>query len=107
MEWMHLLLGPLVLVIALLTKYFPPKEINHIYGYRTARSMKSREAWEQGNQYAANALLMASVVTCLFQIVSYTLMSWSNAILTSGIFLAVAVVLVIPVTERYLKRKGF
>lgn len=107
MEWMHLMLGPLMLIIALITRYFPPKEINHIYGYRTARSMKSREAWEQGNQYATNALLMASVVTCLFQVVTYALMPWGDAILASGIFLAVAVVLVIPFTERYLKRKGF
>jgi len=29
----------------------PPGRINHLYGYRTARSMKNRETWEFAHAY--------------------------------------------------------
>ncbi len=49
--WIHLIIGPLMLVLALLFRKFPPKKINDLYGYRTARSMKSEEAWAYANSY--------------------------------------------------------
>jgi hypothetical protein len=37
---------------AILKKY-PPKERNAIYGYRTRRSMKNMELWNEGNRFSA------------------------------------------------------
>ena len=40
------LLIPLVMIFAgRMMQYHPPREINYILGYRTARSMKNRETW--------------------------------------------------------------
>ncbi len=49
--WLYMLAADLLLplLMALLGRRFrthPPKEINGVYGYRTARSMKSRETWD-------------------------------------------------------------
>jgi uncharacterized membrane protein len=41
---------------AILWKY-PPKSINWLYGYRTARSMKSQECWDFAQTYAARGMV--------------------------------------------------
>lgn len=66
MFWINLLLG--IMVPAILTVIggiflkHPPKEINFIAGYRTARSMKSREAWDFANRYSARLMLICGIV---------------------------------------------
>ena len=43
---MNLLLPVIMLVLGRLFQTRPPKTINGLFGYRTARSMKSQEAWD-------------------------------------------------------------
>ena len=47
----------------------PPKKINEFYGYRTARSRKSQEAWDFAQRYSAKLITMfglaALVVTAI------------------------------------------
>jgi uncharacterized membrane protein len=105
--WLHLMLGPMMLVLAFLFKRFPPKKINHWYGYRTPRSMRSQQAWDYANQYCANAILVVSGLTCLVQLITASLMDFKTAISWSAIFLCVALTAVIPLTEIQLKKKGF
>ena len=35
----------LIVLFAIIVKTYPPKKINHFYGYRTSRSMKNQETW--------------------------------------------------------------
>ncbi|QOI97015.1 MAG: SdpI family protein [Flammeovirgaceae bacterium] len=105
--WMHLMLGPLMLVLSFLFKQFPPKKINHWYGYRTPRSMRSQEAWDFANRYSSYALVIVSGLTCLVQVITYSLMTFKSAIIVSAIFLSVALLAVIPLTEIQLNKKGF
>jgi uncharacterized membrane protein len=102
----HFFLGPLILLIALITKFFPPKKINHLYGYRTSRSMKSQKAWDCANAYAANVMVVTSVIICLFQFVVYILLGGNQSVLWSVGFLTVAVIAVIPITEIHLRKRG-
>jgi uncharacterized membrane protein len=37
---------------------FPPKKINPLYGYRTARSMKSTEAWNYAQRVSARRMML-------------------------------------------------
>lgn len=37
---------------------FPPKKINHLYGYRTATSMQSQESWDFAQQYSAKKMMI-------------------------------------------------
>ena len=39
----------------------PPRNINMIYGYRTARSAKSRETWEFAHRYHGRLLLWMGI----------------------------------------------
>ncbi|MFY0650908.1 MAG: SdpI family protein [Cyclobacteriaceae bacterium] len=32
-------------------RFFPPKKINMLYGYRTNRSMKTQEIWNESNRF--------------------------------------------------------
>lgn len=105
--WLHLLLGPLMVVLAFLFKTIPPKKINHWYGYRTPRSMRSSEAWHFANRYSSNALVIISGLTCVVQVVTHSVMTFQSAITVSAIFLSVALIAVILLTEIQLKKKGF
>lgn len=96
-----------MLVLAFLFKRFPPKKINHWYGYRTPRSMRSNEAWDCANTYSANAIVIVSGLTCVVQIITFSLMDFKTSIITSAIFLSIALVAVIPLTELELKKRGF
>lgn len=105
--WLHLMLGPMMLVLAFLFKRFPPKKINYWYGYRTPRSMRSQEAWDFANQYSSNALVGVCVLTCLVQVILYFLLDHKASLLGSSVFLAVALTLVIPLTEMQLKKNKY
>jgi uncharacterized membrane protein len=105
--WLHLMLGPMMLVLAFLFKRFPPKKINHWYGYRTPRSMRSQQAWDYANQYSSNAFLVVSGLTCLAQVITASLMDFKTAIFWSAIFLCIALTAVIPLTEVQLKKRGY
>ncbi len=43
---MNLGLGMIFAGTAYIARRFPPKDINHLYGYRTRRSMKYRASWD-------------------------------------------------------------
>lgn len=104
--FIHLILGPVMLVLSLLYKYFPPKNINFLYGYRTSRSMKSEHTWAASNKWSANLMVLASAITCAVQAVLFAAgvsvgsnMGWSSAVL-------VALLLGhIPLVEMRLKKQ--
>ncbi|MBX2944711.1 MAG: SdpI family protein [Cyclobacteriaceae bacterium] len=105
--YIHLMLGPLMVVLSYIFKRFPPKKINHIYGYRTPRSMRSQEAWDCANLYCPHVFLIVSILTCVVQLVTYSLMPAAQSIMWSSGFLVVGLIAVIPLTEVHLKKKGF
>jgi len=101
---LHFLLGPLILLFALLYKIFQPKDINGRIGYRTARSMQSREAWQAANEFAANGLLIAALMTLLVQVIAGLSLDDLTGIIVSVVFETVALVSLIPMTESHLKK---
>lgn len=50
------LIGFTFVLAAYIQTKFPPKKINHAYGYRTARAMKSEEAWKFAQSYSARIM---------------------------------------------------
>jgi hypothetical protein len=100
----HLLLGPVVLGIAIFFRAYPPSEINHTYGYRTAVSMSSPEAWDEAQLYSANLMIVAGVGLVLYQVLSSALMKPALSLTTSVILLLLAVFAVLPLTEAHLKK---
>ena len=53
------LVGTTFLLVGFLIKKRPPKTINHIYGYRTKRSMKDQKSWDFAQQYSAKEMIQA------------------------------------------------
>jgi uncharacterized membrane protein len=102
----NLSIGPLMLILSYLYKRFPPKKINHLYGYRTPRSMRSQEAWDCANLYSANAFIIISLLTCLTQIITHTLIGDVRSILWATGFLILGLLTSILLTEIHLKNKG-
>lgn len=105
--YLHIMLGPLMVVLSFIFKRFTPKKINPIYGYRTPRSMRSQEAWDCANRYCTHAFFIVSALTCVVQVITYSLMPSAQAIMWSSGFLVVGLIAVIPLTEMHLKKKGF
>ena len=67
--FLHLLIGPLMLVISLILFYFQPKKINPIYGHRTSMSMKNQNTWKEANKRSTHMMILVSALTCLLQVV--------------------------------------
>lgn len=103
----HAFIGPVLLIIALLTKRYPPKKINMLYGYRTSRSMQNEAAWKEGNEFSATLMLRLSLGIILLQLVAITFLKMETAILISVGSLLFSLGLLIFLTERHLKHKGF
>ena len=99
----NILIGPLLLVLAIIFKLFPPKNRNWLYGYRTTRSMKSQEAWDASNRYAMQLMLWVAIVTSVVQGGMYVLINPKTALLGGTVVMCLLLVAIIPITEKYLK----
>ena len=99
----NLVIGPLLLILSLIFKAFPPKNRNWLYGYRTVRSMKSEEAWEASNKYSLDMMVWIAVITIICQVVTYLLFEPATALLISCSVMCILLVGIIVVVEKYLK----
>ncbi len=105
--WLHLGFGPLILLVAAVFVVFPPRKINYLYGYRSYRSMKSQQAWDLANRFSARYMVVAALMTCLVQVITIIWLPLKQSFTASAAFMIVALLSVIPVTERKLKERGF
>ena len=60
-------------IAAFVTMKFPPKKINGIYGYRTARSMKSQENWDIAQRYSSRLMLKQGLVMLAIGVLLFAL----------------------------------
>ena len=56
-----ILCGVVFSIVGAILFYFPPKEINLIYGYRTIRSMKNQESWDFAQKFSSVKMIKAGV----------------------------------------------
>jgi len=70
----------LLFFLSLIFYFFPPKKINHLYGYRTKKSMLNDTIWEFANRYFTKILVfysaIAFVASLLFQFLFNKGISW-------------------------------
>ena len=100
----HALLASFFTAVAVFFKKKQPKSINAWFGYRTPFSTKNQRVWEEANQYSTNATLVVAGLLILFQAIAYSLVGGLQSFTASATFLAVASVLVLPITEMHLKK---
>ena len=88
----------------------PPEKINHVYGYRTARSMKNQETWRFAHETCGRLWVRLGAVLLLLALAAAA-MTFGSGVETAGIVSAAVVVVqvvvvigsIVPV-ERALKR---
>ncbi len=113
--WVYMLLVALLAPLAMIGfgSYFlarAPKDINTVFGYRTARSMKNKDTWAFAHHYCGKiwrvagwVMLPLSAVAMLFVLGKGTdIVGWVGA----GLVLAQLLAMIITIfpTERALKR---
>lgn len=104
-----ILVGAVLLLAWVISRFFPPKGINGIYGYRTPRSMRTDESWAHAqklsNRYMLGLALVFLTVGAAFLFVD--LSGWS-AMEIMGVTIGVLVVgfgVLIFQVEKSLRRK--
>ena len=113
--WIMMALSDLLIPVAMLVfggifRVAPPKDINVWYGYRTRRSMATPEAWDFAHRYAGKIWLHLGIWTLALTAAALALLfgrdedtvSWAGL----GVMMAqiVPMIMVIPLTERALKK---
>ena len=84
-------------------KLFPPKGINHLYGYRTPRSMRNDQTWKFANDYSMGLMRRVGIYSMLLPAAGYLL--WPDAnFLVTVIGHSVGLLSILWFTERKLKK---
>jgi uncharacterized membrane protein len=89
--------------ISYLFKNHYPRDVNHLFGYRTKRSMASKEAWVLANSYSAKLLFAYSWPVVGLQIILLFLFDTKVALLVSASLWLASLFAVIVQTELKLK----
>jgi len=92
----------LLSVVAFIFKFFPPRKINYLYGYRTSSSMKNIENWNLANKYSSNLMLTSMLfllfVSYFFDLISFDVENWLTGLLI------LSFVITIYLTEKKIKQ---
>ncbi|ACU58534.1 SdpI family protein [Chitinophaga pinensis] len=98
------LTGIVFVLAALISKQFPPKKINPVYGYRTRKSMENEENWQLANQYSNSVMLKAGLGLMLLGLI-LSFFAFNQAIM--GVLTAVSAlaggIVIFLFTEKQLK----
>ena len=106
-----LLLPTMLVGFGAIFRSHPPKNINMAFGYRTSRSMKSRESWDCANRYWGALVfrigLAAEGVTLAVLAAGYLAApgQMGNLSLVMSGLQIVLLFVSIPLTERQLKKR--
>ena len=87
-----------------LLKKFPPKKINHLYGYRTQGSMKNQATWEAANTYSTLVFFKISLYSFLIPVALYFLYPQLNVLITI-VTNTLLLLYVLYATEKHLKAR--
>lgn len=93
-----------MLALFLIFRAFPPKKINHLYGYRTARSMANETVWEDANNYSMKLGVQLGLWSMLLPLFYYFI--WPEQLLLATVITHTGLLLLIVIgTERYLDQR--
>lgn len=95
-----LIIPIIMVVVGVITKAKPPKEINHIYGYRTKLSMSSQAAWDYANAKLGELFLkwgIGMTVVSVIVVIIYMMTLGGSGVLTATITMCVIMIIQILV----------
>lgn len=101
-----LIVGAIFFLAGLVLLKFPPKEINFLYGYRTAQSMANQEKWDFAQKYAAKQMMIGGLFLLLLALFLIMIDFRSYVNFVSGLGLVFLVMLLFYFrVEKAIKRK--
>ena len=87
-----LLTGGCFSLAGYITKRFPPKKINHLYGYRTKTSMRNQEVWDFAQRYSASEMIKSGIIMLIL-----AGFAWFAEVQFKGdIFVAIGLTVIFP-----------
>ena len=98
--------GLIFYVVGYIQFKYPPKKINHFYGYRTRTSMQSQEVWNYAQTFSAKKIQHRGVYSFFGGILAY----FVNIDQFYGMWIGISLVTVLPILliskiEKELKRR--
>ena len=101
-----LVTGPVFVVAGIVMRVFPPKKINHLYGYRTPASMKDEEHWNFAQQYSARKMIFYGVLLTASSVLGLFVKLDPEVSVFAGLALMIGMVVILLVdTERAIRKK--
>lgn len=96
-----------MLIVGCIQKYYPPKRINNLYGYRTDSSKKSQQTWDEANRYSAILMIKMGLIAIVLGLIMAAIFSIKYelvmVITTTFTGIGFAVVLMVK-TEKHLEK---
>lgn len=108
----NLILPVLMVVIGKVFVKNPPKTINHIYGYRTRRSMQNQDMWDFAHLYCGKLWWKTGWVMLPLSVVSMLPVAGKSDDIVGGVgggiitVECIVLLATILLVERALKKKG-
>lgn len=105
---LHLLLlvGIIYLLAGIFVLNFPPKKINHLYGYRMTSSMKSQERWDFAQKRSSWEMIKIAIVMIVLSGIPFTIPISDGLNMGLSLFLLIALsVWMIYRVEKSIKNK--
>ena len=100
-----LITGVPFVVMGLIFKFFPPKNINSLYGYRTTSSMRNQETWQLANQFAARLMIQMGGLLAMVGALTFLLPPSPVTGLVAGTALVIlSVVMQVYFTEKHINK---
>jgi uncharacterized membrane protein len=101
-----LLVGGIFSLAGFIMLKFPPKSINHLYGYRTPLSMQSQKHWDYAQGIAAKKMIFLGLLLVGFAFISllFEISEVVSILLPLILIISVSLYLFMSV-ERALKKK--
>lgn len=90
-----------MLLLALLFRWKIPKKINHVYGYRTHRSMRNELVWKASNRFAAHFFVKICLLCFLVPPIVYFIFPEYGLLISITIY-TLFVVSILFYTEKYI-----
>ncbi|MGM9574739.1 MAG: SdpI family protein [Oscillospiraceae bacterium] len=113
--WVFMLIVDMIVPLTMMGfgRYFSksaPKEINSLFGYRTARSMKNKDTWTFAHNYCGRLWFISGIVLFPVSVIPLLCVTGREINTVSAVGLTVCIVQVIAMTasiipvEKALKR---
>lgn len=106
MMGMPFMVGVIFCITGLIIYFFPPKKINHLYGYRTTASMKSQEVWDFAQRLSSFKMMQSGVFLILVSSSKlFTNFFIEEELIVSHVSLGIAVLFIFLSVEKAIKNK--